>query len=78
MPFAKKWCAMMAFPLPGETLGDFEVEHADVGDVPGEFGQHGYALRMVLRGPGGQQGVRRALKDLVNARPLTFSSYGNP
>lgn len=78
MPFAKKWCAMMAFPLPGGTLGDFEVEHVDVRDVPGEFGQHGYALRMVLRGPGGQQGVRRALKDLVNARPLTFSSYGNP
>ena len=78
MPFAKKFRAMMEFPLAGETIGDFAVEDVEVRDVAGDFGQHGYGVRMVLRGPGGQQGVRKALKTLVGTRPITFSSYGNP
>lgn len=78
MPFAKKFRAMMDFPFPGDTLGEFAVESVDVYDVAGDFGQHGYAVAMVLSGPGGQQGVRRALKALVETRPITFSAYGNP
>lgn len=78
MPFAKKWSAMMRFPLPGETLGEFTVESIDLRDVAGEFGQHGYALSMVIRGPGGQTALQKALRPLFGARPVTFSAYGNP
>ena len=78
MPFAKKWAAMMEFPFAGDTLGDFGVESVEVADVPGDFGQHGYVVRMVLRGPGGQQGLRKVLGELLCTRPVTFSAYGNP
>ena len=78
MPFAKKFRAMMDLPLSGETLGDFAVEEIDVWDEPGSAGQYAYGVRMTLRGPGGQQGVRRALRELLSAQPTTFSGYGNP
>jgi hypothetical protein len=78
MPFAKKFRAMMELPLAGDTLGDFLVESVEAHDVAGDFGQHGYSVRMVLCGPGGQQGVRRIVGALLSARPVTFSSYGNP
>ena len=78
MPFAKKWSAMMRFPLPGEAVGGFLVESIELRDVAGEFGQHGYAVEMVLRGPGGQAALQRALRPLFGARPVTFSAYGNP
>jgi hypothetical protein len=78
VPFAKKFRAMMELPFAGDALGDFVVESVEAHDVAGDFGQHGYSVRMVLRGPGGQQGVRRTVGALLSARPLTFSSYGNP
>jgi hypothetical protein len=78
MPFAKKFRAMMDFPFAGDTLGDLTVESVDVRDVPGTTGQYAYAVRIVLRGPGGQQGVRCALKALFSSHPTTFSGYGNP
>ena len=46
-------------------------------DTPGYL-DYAYAVRMTLSGPGGQQGVRRALKALFSAHPMTFSGYGNP
>ena len=78
MPFANKFRAMMDFPLAGDTLGDFTVESVDVRDVHESIAGHGYALEMVLCGPGGKQGVQRALKPLFSQKPLTFSGYGNP
>ena len=78
MPFAKKFRAMMELPFAGDTLGDLVVESVEAQDVAGDFGQHGYSVRMVLRGPGGQQGVRRTVGALLSIRPITFSSYGNP
>jgi hypothetical protein len=78
MPFAKKFRAMMDFPFAGDTVGGFAVEHVDVRDEPRGSGQYAYAVQMTLRGPGGQQGVRRALKALFSAHPVTFSGYGNP
>jgi hypothetical protein len=77
MPFAAKFRAMMDLPFAGDTLGGFDVESMDVSHRSGELG-YAYSVRMVLRGPGGQQGVRRALKDLLSAHPTTFSGYGNP
>jgi hypothetical protein len=77
MPFANKFRAMMDLPFAGDALGDFVVESVDVRHSSGSLG-YAYSVRMVLRGPGGQQGVRRALKDLLSAHPTTFSGYGNP
>ncbi len=78
MPFAPKFRAMMDFPFAGDTVGDFVVESVEVRDVREDVEGHVYAVQMTLRGPGGQQGVRRALKSLFAAHPTTFSGYGNP
>ena len=78
MPFADKFRAMMDFPFAGETLGSFTVESVDVRDDPDAAGSYAYSVRMTLRGPGGQQGVRRALKPLFSSHPTTFSWYGTP
>ncbi|MBN1875613.1 MAG: hypothetical protein JXA33_15415 [Anaerolineae bacterium] len=78
MPFAKKFRAMMGFPFPGDTVGDFTVESVDVRDEQGGSEGYVYGVRMVLCGPGGQQGLQRALKSLFSQHPTTFSGYGNP
>ena len=77
MPFANKFRAMMGFPFAGDTVGAFTVEEVDVGCNPLGSGRYTYPIRLVLCGPGGQQGVRSALKDLLCARTTTFSAYGN-
>jgi CubicO group peptidase (beta-lactamase class C family) len=78
MPFAKKFRAMMSFPFPGDTIGDFTVESVDVHDEKGGGDGYVYGVRMVLSGPGGTQGVQRALRALFTQHPTTFSGYGNP
>mgnify|MGYP000872484999 CR=1 FL=1 len=78
MPFAKKFRAMMNFPFPGDTIGDFEIEEVDVHDEWGALEGYAYGVRIVLRGPGGKQAALRALKPLFSQHPTTFSGYGNP
>ncbi len=78
MPFAKKFRAMMNFPFPGERVGDFSVESVDVHDEKSGGEGYVYGVRMVLRGPGGVQGVKRALRAFFSQHPTTFSGYGNP
>jgi hypothetical protein len=78
MPFAKKFRAMMDFPFPGDAIGNFIVESIDVRDEPSSSVGYSYKTRMVLRGPGGKQGVRRALRPLFSKRLMTFSGFGNP
>lgn len=78
MPFAKKFRAMMNFPFPCDTIGDFTVESVDVHDKKGGGDGYVYGVRMVLSGPGGAQGVQRALRALFSQHPTTFSGYGNP
>jgi len=78
MPFAKKFRAMMDLPFPGDVLGSFVVESIEVSDDPKGGGVYAYAVRLVLYGPGGQQGVRQALKAKLAEHPTTFSAYGNP
>jgi hypothetical protein len=78
MPFANKFRAMMDFPFAGDTVGGFAVESVDVRDEWGSSDGYAYAVRIVLRGLGGKQGVRRALKSLFSKHPTTFSGYGNP
>ncbi len=77
MPFADKFRAMMDFPLPGDSVGAYLVESVDVGHESGGPGIYKYAVRLVLRGPGGQQGVKQALKSLFATHCTTFSGYGN-
>lgn len=77
MPFAAKFWAMMDLPMAGDTVGDLLVEDIDVSHESVGPGQYAYAVHMVLRGPGGQQGVRRALKATLVSHPMTFSGYGN-
>jgi hypothetical protein len=77
MPFADKFRAMMDFPFPGDRVGAFLVESVDVGHESGGPGIYKYAVRLVLRGPGGQQGVKAALKPLFSSHCSTFSGYGN-
>lgn len=78
MPFANKFRAMMDLPLPGDTIGDFIVEEVDVSHEADGWRGYVYDVRMVMRGPGGITGARRAVAPLFSKRVLTFSSYGNP
>ncbi len=78
MPFAKKFQAMVDFPFAGDVVGGFTVESVDVRNVQGGSMGYIYGVSMVMRGPGGKQGVRRALKKLIASHPMTFSGYGNP
>ena len=77
MPFATKFRAMMDFPFAGDTVGGLVVERVDVGCDPHGSGRYTYPIQIMLRGPGGQQGVRAALNDLFRSRTTTFSAYGN-
>ena len=65
-------------PFVGDRIGDFCVEHVSVGHDPIGHGRYEYPLRIVLRGVGGQQGVRSVLASLFRSHPMTFSGYGNP
>ena len=81
MPFAKKFRAMMDFPVVGDKLDDFIVEEVNVWDAWDEHDeskQYVYGVKMVLHGKGGKQGVAKALKPLFTKHILTFSGYGNP
>ena len=78
MPFANKFRAMMDLPLPGDAVGDFIAENVEVDDVRSGWDGYAYSVRIVLHGPGGKAGVKRALRALLAQRVTTFSSYGNP
>jgi hypothetical protein len=69
---------MIELPFAGDTLGSFTVESIDASHRSGGPGLYLYSVHMVLRGMGGQQGVRRALKPFLAGRRTTFSGYGNP
>ena len=78
MPFAGKFRAMMDLPVAGDTVGGFTVESVNASHKSAGPGLYTYSVRITLRGAGGKQGVRRALKALFAAHPTTFSGYGNP
>ena len=78
MPFEQKFRAMMTMPFPGDRLGEMVVESIAVGHEGRAAGQYAYPLRLVLRGPGGIAGVKRAIKPLFCQRCTTFSGYGTP
>ncbi len=78
MPFADKFRATLDMSFVGDTIDGFTVESVDVRHVEEGSGRIRYPVRLVLRGPGGRQGVQRALKALFASHPLTFSGFGNP
>jgi hypothetical protein len=78
MPFAGEYREAMGFPREGTEVDGFvvelvRVEHAGIGD-----GRYEYPTEIVLRGKGGKEGVRRALKPLFATRRTIFSEFGNP
>jgi hypothetical protein len=78
MPFAAKFWAAMELPFPGDAIGGFEVEHVQVEHHALGGGRYDYPVRLVLKGKGGKQGARKALRDILAARRTTFSGFGNP
>ncbi len=78
MPFADKFRAMMDFPFAGDAVGAFVVESVEVRHIEEGGGRITYPVRLVLCGPGGQQGALHALRALFASHPMTFSGYGNP
>jgi hypothetical protein len=77
MPFAKKFRAMMDIPLAGDTLDTFTAESVNVRDERTGAAGYTYDVAIVLRGLGGKQGVKMALKGLLDKHVTTFSAYGN-
>ena len=77
MPFANKFRFTMRLPEPGKRIGDFTVESCSVEHDPSGYGRYEYRVEIVMKGKGGQQGVRRAAKDLLAPVKTTFSAYGN-
>jgi hypothetical protein len=78
MPFAAKFWAAMEIPFPGDVVGGFEVEYVDVQHHGIGDGRYEYPISMILRGKGGKQGVRNAVKKYLGAKRTTFSGFGNP
>jgi hypothetical protein len=78
MPFAEEFREAMGFPREGTELGGFTIELVRVEHAGAGAGRYEYPTELVLRGKGGQQGVRRALKPLFSTRRTIFSEFGNP
>ena len=68
----------MSFPRPGDSLGGFTVEEVDVGHVGSGAGRYRYPIRLVIRGKGGKQAARAAVRELFARKRTAFSGYGNP
>ena len=64
MPFANKFRHAMAVPSPGDKFGELTVEEVEISHVASGYGRYEYPISMLLRGKGGQQGVRKALRNL--------------
>jgi hypothetical protein len=78
MPFAGDFRNAMPFPCEGAGLDGFVVELVRVEHVGAGDGRYEYPVEIVLRGKGGKEGARRALKPLATARRTIFSEFGNP
>ena len=68
----------MRIPDPGGQIGGFVVESCDVGHQSRTDGIYDYPIRIVLTGTGGQQAVRKAIREHLSRGRTTFSGYGNP
>lgn len=78
MPFAGEFRQAMPFPREGSTLDDLVVELVQVEHVGAGDGRYEYPVQIIMRGTGGKDGVRRALRPLAAARRTVFSEFGNP
>jgi hypothetical protein len=65
------------FSVPRGHGGRLPCRECGRGPRIGGPGIYRYAVRLELRGPGGQQGVKQALKQLFSTHCSTFSGYGN-
>jgi hypothetical protein len=78
MPFANKYRFAMRFPEPGDRVAELTVESCEVSHEEHGDGTIRYPISMVLAGPGGRQGVSKALRACLDHGHTTFSGFGNP
>ena len=78
MPFAGEFRSGMRLPENGEQLGPFTIERVRVEHAGVAPGRYEYPVDLVLRGKGGKDGARKALKPLLDRRATIFSEFGNP
>jgi hypothetical protein len=78
MPFAGEFRSGMRLPHDGDAFGAFVVESVQVEHVGAAPGRYEYPLEIVVRGKGGKDGARKALKPVLDRRATIFSEFGNP
>ena len=67
----------MNLPNDGDRIEGFVVESCEIAHAPSGYGRYEYPIDIVVSGVGGQQGVRRAFRELFSRIKTTFSGYGN-
>ena len=78
MPFAQKYQFTMRIPGPGGRIGDYRVESCQIRHEERGDGTITYPVSLVLSGPGGKQGIRKAVREDLDHGRTTFSGFGNP
>ncbi len=68
----------MSFPNEGAVFGAFTVESVQVEHVGAGAGRYEYPVEITVRGKGGKDGAKKALKPLLDRRTTIFSEFGNP
>lgn len=78
MPFAGAFRSGMRFPEAGTVVNGFTVETVRVEQVGSGAGRYEYPIEVTVRGRGGKDGAKKALKPLFDRQVTIFSEFGNP
>lgn len=78
MPFAGAFRSGMRFPDEGTIIDGFTVEAVRVEQVGSGAGRYEYPIEITVRGRGGKDGSKKALKPLFDRQVTIFSEFGNP
>lgn len=78
MPFAGAFRSGMRFPEEGTIVDGFTVETVRVEQVGSGAGRYEYPIVITVRGKGGKDGAKKALKPLFDRQVTIFSEFGNP
>ena len=68
----------MELPGVGVKLDRFTIERFEIGHRPIGSSRYEYPVEYELRGQGGVQGVKKALRPFTRRRRSTFSGFGTP
>jgi len=78
MPFARKFEKGMGFPKVGQVVKGFTVESVSVRHISIQGGYYEYPTKIVVKGEGSADQVKKTFKEFYNDRRTLFSGYGNP